>query len=209
MARLTAEQTKLQRRIEAMYEDKLDGLIDGELYRRKVDEARAEQARLAAEIAAHHKAEHDEQYDLAELARRAADLFEQQPAAREAQAAPVHGRRVQVDRGGADVQVEAAVRAGCDHRGAAEGRVSGNQESIRPNYAARLDEPLPRHEITASCAKGLVAQRSVGGGGGPTRQYHSRWSSFSRLRLLFAVRDRLTACQITSPYDTMPRKWFT
>ena len=79
VVRLQAEQTKLERRIEAMYVDKLDGVIDGELYRRKVDEARAEQARLAAEIARHQQAEQDEQYDVAELARRAADLFKQQP----------------------------------------------------------------------------------------------------------------------------------
>ena len=41
------EQTKLQRRLEAMYDDKLDGLIDAEVYKSKSAEIQAEQARLA------------------------------------------------------------------------------------------------------------------------------------------------------------------
>jgi DNA invertase Pin-like site-specific DNA recombinase len=77
VARLQAEQTKLQRRIEAMYEDKLDGLIDDAFFQRKSDEYRAEQAKLAEQIGRqqqHHSGH------IAELATRAAELFEQQPA---------------------------------------------------------------------------------------------------------------------------------
>lgn len=80
ITRLQAEQTKLARRIEAMYEDKLDGTIDEALYKRKSDESRAEQARLAEEITRLEQARPAHVYNFAELADRAAELFEQQPA---------------------------------------------------------------------------------------------------------------------------------
>jgi DNA invertase Pin-like site-specific DNA recombinase len=80
IARLQAEQTKLQRRLDAMYDDKLDGVICAETYSRRAAEARAEQARLAEQIATHQKAGVTYIDNLAELAKRAGDLFEQQPA---------------------------------------------------------------------------------------------------------------------------------
>jgi hypothetical protein len=80
VARLRAEQTKLERRIEAIYEDKLDGTIDEAFYRRKTDECRAEQAKLAEEIARHRQAAESDVVDVADLAARAAELFERQPA---------------------------------------------------------------------------------------------------------------------------------
>jgi hypothetical protein len=80
VARLQAEQTKLERWIEAIYEDKLDGTIDEAFFRRKTDECRAGQAKLAEEITRHRHAAQCETFDLAELAERAAELFELQPA---------------------------------------------------------------------------------------------------------------------------------
>jgi chromosome segregation ATPase len=80
IARLQAEQTKLQRRFDAMYEDKLDGVIDADTYARKSADARAEQARLAEQIAAHQKAGVTYIDNLHELAKKAGDLFDQQPA---------------------------------------------------------------------------------------------------------------------------------
>jgi hypothetical protein len=80
IARLQAEHTKLQRRLDAMYEDKLDGVIDADTYKRKADDARAERARLAEQIEVHQKAGVTFIDNLRELAERAAALFEQQPA---------------------------------------------------------------------------------------------------------------------------------
>jgi hypothetical protein len=71
---------KLARRIEAIYEDKLDGKIDEAFYTRKTDEYRAEQARLAEEIGRQQQAGPPQVENLAELATRAAERFEQQPA---------------------------------------------------------------------------------------------------------------------------------
>jgi alpha-D-ribose 1-methylphosphonate 5-triphosphate synthase subunit PhnI len=45
VAPLQAEQMKLERRIEAIYEDKPDGTIDEGFFRRKTDECRAERGR--------------------------------------------------------------------------------------------------------------------------------------------------------------------
>jgi DNA invertase Pin-like site-specific DNA recombinase len=83
MTRLEAEHTKLQRRIDAMYEDKLDGVIDEGLFRRKADEYRAEQAKLSDEIERHRQANHNYIEDgtrLLDLANKAARLFDRQPA---------------------------------------------------------------------------------------------------------------------------------
>jgi len=66
-----------------MYEDKLDGVIDEGLFRRKADECRAEQAKLSDEIERHRQANHDYIEDgtrLLDLANKAAQLFERQPA---------------------------------------------------------------------------------------------------------------------------------
>jgi hypothetical protein len=80
ITRLQAEQTKLQRRLDGMYDDKLDGLIDADIYSRRAAEARAEQARLAEQIEVHQKAGVTFIDNLRALADRAATLFEQQPA---------------------------------------------------------------------------------------------------------------------------------
>jgi hypothetical protein len=80
IARLQAEKTKLQRRIEAMYEDKLDGVIDEAFFAQKAAEAKAEQARLAEHIAQHQQAAASDIENLRDLADKAATLFEQQPA---------------------------------------------------------------------------------------------------------------------------------
>jgi DNA invertase Pin-like site-specific DNA recombinase len=80
VARLRTERTKLERRIEALYEDKLDGVIDEGFYKRKTGECRAELARLAVEIERQQGAGTGYVDNLAELANRAAELFEQQPA---------------------------------------------------------------------------------------------------------------------------------
>jgi site-specific DNA recombinase len=80
IVRLQAERAKLERRIEMIYEDKLDGKIDEVFYKRKTDECRAEVARLAQEIERLHEAGSGHGGDLSALAARAAELFEQQPA---------------------------------------------------------------------------------------------------------------------------------
>ena len=79
VVRLQAEQAKLERRVETMYEDKLDGKIDEAFFKRKADECRAEQARLATEIERLQRARLDYIDNPAKLAQQAADLFEQQP----------------------------------------------------------------------------------------------------------------------------------
>jgi hypothetical protein len=63
-----------------MYEDKLDGVIDTDTYQRKAAEARAEQARLAEQIEVHQKAGQSYIDNLDDLAKKAGDLVEQQPA---------------------------------------------------------------------------------------------------------------------------------
>src|SRR6516225_5524951 len=83
MARLQAEHTKIQRRLDAMYDDKLDGVIDEALFRRKADECRAGQTKLSDEIERHRQANQNYIEDgtrLLDLANKAADLFEKQAA---------------------------------------------------------------------------------------------------------------------------------
>ena len=83
VARLQAEHTKLQGRLDAMYTDKLDGVIDAAFFERKAAEWRAEQDGQMRTIAQHQQANQtylDEGVKLLEVARRAADLFAaQQP----------------------------------------------------------------------------------------------------------------------------------
>ena len=83
VARLQAEQTKLQRRIDTMYDDKIDGVIDEAFFRRKADECLAEQAKLSDEMERHRQANQNYIEDgsrLLDLANKAAELFEKQPA---------------------------------------------------------------------------------------------------------------------------------
>jgi DNA invertase Pin-like site-specific DNA recombinase len=80
--RLQAEYNRLQKRIEAAYEDKLDGRIDIAFFDRKTDEWREDQARCRDAIEAHEQANQNylcEGIALVELANRAAELFEKQP----------------------------------------------------------------------------------------------------------------------------------
>jgi DNA invertase Pin-like site-specific DNA recombinase len=84
ISRLQREHQRVQDRIEAMYVDKLDGRIDAEFYDRKAAEFRSEQARIMSDIETHRTAMQeyvDQGARLRELAARAAELFEAQPAA--------------------------------------------------------------------------------------------------------------------------------
>ena len=66
-----------------MYNDKLDGVIDEAFFRRKADECRADQVKLSDEIELHRQANQNYIEDgarLLDLANKAADLFEKQPA---------------------------------------------------------------------------------------------------------------------------------
>ncbi len=83
MQRLRRDYDKLQRRIDTMYVDKLDGRIDAAFFDRKQAEWRDEQNRLMDSIAEHQKANESyitEGIMLTELASRAAELFSRQPA---------------------------------------------------------------------------------------------------------------------------------
>src|SRR5262249_12464429 len=81
IARLEAESSRIQTRIDAMYVDKLDGVIDAGFFERKAAEWRVEQQDLAQRIAQHQQA--DQTYleagvQLLGLSRRAAELFARQ-----------------------------------------------------------------------------------------------------------------------------------
>jgi site-specific DNA recombinase len=83
IGRLQAEHNKIQRRLDTMYDDKLDGVIDEAFFRRKADECRAEQTKLSDEIERHRQANQSYIEDgarLLDLANKAAELFERQPA---------------------------------------------------------------------------------------------------------------------------------
>ena len=84
VAKLQQEHTRLQNRLDVMYEDRLDGRIDLSLFERKSGEYRQEQARIQAEINGFGTA--DGQYmdagiRLLELTRNMHRLFEKQQAA--------------------------------------------------------------------------------------------------------------------------------
>jgi site-specific DNA recombinase len=84
VARLQQEHTRLQNRLDVMYEDRLDGRIDLSLFERKSGEYRQEQARITAEINGFGTA--DGQYmdagiRLLELTRNMHRLFEKRQAA--------------------------------------------------------------------------------------------------------------------------------
>jgi hypothetical protein len=83
LARLQTEYGKLQNRLDAMYVDKLDGRIDAAFYDRKAAEWQAEQTRLLRLMEEHQVANHSYLADgvrLLDLARRAGELFQRQPA---------------------------------------------------------------------------------------------------------------------------------
>src|SRR5262249_42977870 len=81
IARLQADYSRLQGRLDAMYVDKLDGRIDAAFFDRKVAEWRPEQDRLLRAIEQHQTANRtylDEGVRLLELASKAHALFRQQ-----------------------------------------------------------------------------------------------------------------------------------
>ena len=83
IARLQREYKRLQDRIDRMYIDKLDGRIDAGFFDQKSAEWRAEQTEILNSIQEHQAANQSylgEGVALLELASRAADLFEKQPA---------------------------------------------------------------------------------------------------------------------------------
>ena len=78
MTNLRSEQEKMQRRIEVMYEDRLEGRITPEIYDTKVQELKQKQVEILKQMELHERA--DENYyiqlgRLLELASRAHELF--------------------------------------------------------------------------------------------------------------------------------------
>ena len=81
IARLRAEYDRLQRRLDAMYVDKLDGRVDAAFFDKMSAEWRVEQDRCQREIDRHQEADKsymDEGVQILELARNAQSLFERQ-----------------------------------------------------------------------------------------------------------------------------------
>ena len=82
ISRLQAEYTKLQNRLDKIYEDKVDGVISAEFFERKSREWFAEQSKLLRQIEEHQAANQTyitEGVRLLEVARRAYGLFQKQP----------------------------------------------------------------------------------------------------------------------------------
>ena len=84
VTRLKSEYARLQKRLEAMYEDRLDGRVDLAFFDRKSREWRDEQSRILREIESHQDA--NESYREAgirilELSRNMNRLFAKQSAA--------------------------------------------------------------------------------------------------------------------------------
>jgi site-specific DNA recombinase len=83
IAKLHREHRRLQDRIDAMYEDKLDGRIANDFFDSKAAEMRAAQTAIIRDLGAHQTANHsyiEEGVQLLELAHNAHALFESQPA---------------------------------------------------------------------------------------------------------------------------------
>ncbi len=78
LATLQAEQTKIKKRLEAAYNDRLDGLITPEEFRGKAEGWRIRQVEIQEEIAAHQKADVsylEEASRILDLAQRAHGLY--------------------------------------------------------------------------------------------------------------------------------------
>ena len=79
LAALRKEQDRIQKRINQMYDDKLDGLIDEKMYLDKVKDYKTRQAEIIDQMARHEKADHNF-YATANmvmnLAARAREIFE-------------------------------------------------------------------------------------------------------------------------------------
>jgi site-specific DNA recombinase len=83
IARLQAEYTRLQNRIDAMYVDKLDGKVTAAFFDEKASAWRAEQSSILERMGQHQGANESYIEDgvrLLELAKRAGELFEKQSA---------------------------------------------------------------------------------------------------------------------------------
>ncbi len=83
IARLQAEYSRIQGRLDAMYLDKLEGRIDNTFYDRKAAEWRQDQRRTMEEVRNHETANRnylDAGIRVLELSTRATELFEEQPA---------------------------------------------------------------------------------------------------------------------------------
>ncbi len=81
ITRLQAELTKIQGRIDTMYEDKLDGRITQEFFDRKSKDWKAEMEKIMETIHAHQKANHnylDEGIKLLEMASKSHKTFMEQ-----------------------------------------------------------------------------------------------------------------------------------
>src|SRR6202022_253592 len=81
--RLRREHKRIQDRIDVMYMDKLDGRIDAEFFDRQAAEWRTEQVHMLRSVEIHVHANQsyfEEGLKLLALARRAHELFENQPA---------------------------------------------------------------------------------------------------------------------------------
>jgi site-specific DNA recombinase len=81
IAGLRAEYERLQRRLDTMYVDRLDGRVDAAFFDKMAAEWRAEQSRCRREIDRHQEADKsymDEGAQILELARNAQQLFERQ-----------------------------------------------------------------------------------------------------------------------------------
>ena len=83
ITRLRRDHKRIQDRIDAMYLDKLDGRIDAEFFDRQASEWRTQQVHILRNIEVHATANQNyiaEGIKLLQLARRAHELFENQPA---------------------------------------------------------------------------------------------------------------------------------
>lgn len=83
LGRLRADYDRLQRRIDAMYVDKLDGKVGDRFFDQKSAEWREEQQAIKRALEGHERANQSYMEDgvrLLELASRASKLFQQQPA---------------------------------------------------------------------------------------------------------------------------------
>ena len=78
---LQSEYNRLQVRVDSMYVDKLDGVVDADFFQRKSAEWRSEQDRILQSIEEHHSANQNyltEGVQLLELVGRAHNLFQKQ-----------------------------------------------------------------------------------------------------------------------------------
>ena len=86
VSRLQRQQAAIQKRVDVLYEDRLDGRIHVATYEQKANEMRAQQAHVLADIATHQRADKvymEEGIALLELAGSALELYESQSASQQ------------------------------------------------------------------------------------------------------------------------------